>query len=82
MFSKRLEKTENNALQSSIFNTVSSLAKAQEIAVQRQDIEALIVISERWMMAAEKIKGLDSGKPLMLGFTSEEMHESEQPDEH
>lgn len=82
MFSKKTEKIEETALQSSLYNIMSSLSKAQEIATQRQDIEALIVISERWMLAAEKIKRLDSNKSVMLGFTSEDMNDPEQPDEH
>ena len=69
--SKRTEKLENFALQSSITNTLASLSEAQKIASKREDLEGLIVIAERWITIAEKIKTLDSGRQIMLGFTSD-----------
>lgn len=56
-----------------------ALKKAQEVAEYNKDIEALIVISERWMNLSQLIKSLDKPKQQMLGFTS--MTEEEDIDE-
>lgn len=72
--SGRLEK---NAIQSAIVNTVKALDKAQKFAEETRDIESLVVIADRWLNAAYKIKSLDKSTSQMLGFIQEELEEKE-----
>jgi len=47
-----------------------ALKKAQEVAEYNHDIEALVVISERWMQLMQHLKALDKPQQQMLGFTT------------
>lgn len=62
---------ERNAIQSAIVNTVKALDKAQKFAEENRDIESLVVISDRWMNTAYKIKGLDKNSSQVIGFIQE-----------
>ena len=68
---------EKNAIQSAIVNTVKALDKAQKFAEETRDIESLVVIADRWLNAAYKIKTLDKSSNQMLGFIQEEVEEKE-----
>lgn len=69
MFKKK-GRLEEHVVNSALTNTLLSLSEAQKIATKREDLEGLIVVAERWLLMAEKIKGLDESRPVMLGFTS------------
>jgi hypothetical protein len=64
-------KIEQDAFNKSIKQTIKILKKAEKIAEQHRDIEALVVISDRWTNLAQKIKDFDKPKPIMLGFAPE-----------
>ena len=66
---------EKNAIHASIINAVKALDQAQKFAVETRDIESLVVISDRWMNTAYKIKGLDKSNSQMIGFITEEFEE-------
>lgn len=70
-------KIEKNAIQSAVINTVKALDKAQKFAEETRDIESLVVIADRWLNAAYKIKNLDKSSAQMLGFIQEEVEEKE-----
>lgn len=61
-------KIERNAIQSAIISTVKALDQAQKFAIETRDIESLVVIADRWMNTAYKIKGLDKSVGQMIGF--------------
>lgn len=69
---------EKNAIQSAVINTVKALDKAQKFAEETRDIESLVVIADRWLNAAYKIKGLDKSPNQMLGFIQEEFEEQKE----
>lgn len=88
---KKFKNLEDSVVSTSLQSVVASLSEAQKIATQRTDMEALIVIAERWFLIAEKLKGLDGSKPIMLGFTSnmpeedlaeDDLEEFDESDEH
>lgn len=64
-------KLEQETFNKSIKKTIKILKKAEKIAEQHRDIEALVVISDRWAGLAQKIKDFDKPKPIMLGFAPE-----------
>lgn len=64
-------KLEQETLDKSIKKTIKVLKKAEKIATQHRDIEALVVISDRWANLAQKLKDFDKPRPLMLGFAPE-----------
>lgn len=72
---------EKNAIQSAVINTVKALDKAQKFAEETRDIESLVVIADRWLNAAYKIKGLDKPTNQMLGFIQEEVQEEEEEED-
>lgn len=51
------------------------LSEAQKIARQNRDVEALVIISDRWAKLAAEIKTIDKGGSFMLGFTSNQEQE-------
>jgi hypothetical protein len=64
-------KLEQETLNKSIKKTIKILKKAENIAVQHRDIEALVIIADRWVGLAQRIKDFDKPKPIMLGFAPE-----------
>lgn len=52
-------------------NTVVALEAAQKLAIENRDVEALVVISERWANFGQKIKDIDKQIKSMIGFVSE-----------
>lgn len=73
-------KIEKNAIQSAIINTVKALDKAQKFAEETRDVESLVVIADRWLNAAYKIKGLDKPPSQMLGFIQDELEQQREDD--
>lgn len=65
------KKLEQETLEKSIKKTIKILNKAEKIASQHRDIEALVVISDRWIGLAQRLKDFDKPKPIMLGFAPE-----------
>jgi hypothetical protein len=53
-------------------NTVEALATAQKLATENRDVEALVVISERWALFGQKIKDIDKGIKSVIGFHKED----------
>lgn len=51
--------------------TVEALQTAQKLATENRDVEALVVISERWAAFGQKIKDIDKHIKSMIGFVSE-----------
>jgi len=76
MFGKK-HKLENTVISAALTNMVVSLGEAQRVATKREDLEGLVVVAERWLLMAEKVKSLDDSKPIMLGFTSGSPSEEE-----
>jgi predicted nucleic-acid-binding protein len=61
-----------------IDKSVEALDRAHQLAVENRDIEALVVISERWATFGQKIKSFDKNIKGMIGFyTEDEEEESE-----
>ena len=53
-----------------------ALKKAQKIAEFNRDVEALVVISERWLTFMQLAESLDKPRQQMVGFTTlQEMDE-------
>lgn len=50
---------------------VASLGKAEELAIQNRDVEALVAISDRWYALMESMDE-ESQNRLALGFISQE----------
>lgn len=76
----RLMDKEHKAVLSktAIDKSVEALDKAQQLAVENRDIEALVVIAERWATFGHKIKSFDKNIKSMVGFyTEDEEQESE-----
>ena len=69
---------EKNAIHSAIVNTVKALSDAQKFAVEQRDIESLVVIADRWMNAAYKVKGLDKSGGQMIGFIQDGFGEEDE----
>lgn len=63
---------EKELIERSFNQTARILNKAEEIAEQHRDIEALVVISDRWASLAQKVKDIDKSQPVMLGFVPSE----------
>ena len=63
---------EKKVVRSSIMNSFNAINDANILAKKRDDIEALIVISDRWIALAEKVRSLDMGGAHKLGFIIEE----------
>lgn len=61
----------------SLLKTQRALKKAQEVAEYNKDIEALVIIAERWLQFTAHVKALDKPAPQMLGFTPTMMEEEE-----
>lgn len=55
-----------------------ALKKAQEVAEYNNDIEALVIIAERWLQFSQQLKSLDKTQHQMLGFTSVPMEEDDE----
>ena len=53
-------------------NTIEALATAQKLATENRDVEALVVISERWALFGQKIKDIDKGIKSVIGFHRED----------
>ena len=66
-------KFDNHIVHESIRRTVKSLKKAHKIASNNRDIEALILISERWMALMQRVDELDKYPQKMIGFVSDSM---------
>lgn len=68
-----MDKNKKESLSEKAFeNTVEALATAQKLATENRDIEALVVISERWALFGQKIKDIDKGIKSMIGFHRED----------
>jgi hypothetical protein len=54
----------------SIQYCADSLRLAKQLAKQNRDVEALIIIAERYATFAGKLKDIDKGGNFMLGFNT------------
>ena len=64
-------KFQSHSIHESISQAMKSLRKAQKIAEYNRDMEAMIAISERWMVLIQKLDELDANGYKMVGFTQE-----------
>ena len=68
-----MEKSKKESLSEKAFeNTIEALATAQKLATENRDVEALVVISERWALFGQKIKDIDKGIKSVIGFHRED----------
>lgn len=61
-------KFKDHAMHESISRTMKSLRTAEKFAKESRDVEALILISERWMALMQKIEDIDVKSVQQLGF--------------
>lgn len=70
---KDMNKDKKDSLSEKAFeNTIEALATAQKLATENRDVEALVVISERWALFGQKIKDIDKGIKSVIGFHRED----------
>jgi hypothetical protein len=74
---EKVNELQKELLDTSLLKCRDVLGEAFRIAKQNRDVEALVIISDRWARLAAEIKGIDKGSNFMLGFT----HNLEKDDE-
>jgi hypothetical protein len=62
----------------SIEQCVDSLRIAKGLAKQNRDVEALVLIAERWAVLAGRMKDIDKKGSVMLGFSPTEEEDEDE----
>lgn len=78
---KQMNKEEKQKIsKEAMEKSMEALDTAHKLATENRDIEALVVIAERWATFSHKVKSIDKNIKGMIGFYTDD-EEEEKEDE-